>query len=102
MIDDVRAALDWAYAPFGNVELGVALTVASLPFGFQLSLIDEFKKRAILALDNLSQVSPPRPLWEIRINNALVETFCISRSVCSAQKRGAPTCAWPWRPTIAR
>jgi predicted ATPase/DNA-binding winged helix-turn-helix (wHTH) protein len=72
MIDDVRAALDWAYGPDGNVELGAALTVASLPFGFQLSLIDEFKRRATAALESLAQLRPSQPVWEMRINNALV------------------------------
>ncbi len=67
MIDDVRAALDWAFAPGGNIELGTALTVASLPFGFQLSLIDEFKQRAALALQHLADMVPARPVWELRI-----------------------------------
>jgi predicted ATPase/DNA-binding winged helix-turn-helix (wHTH) protein len=72
LINDVRAALEWAFAPGGDTELGAALTVASLPFGVQLSLLDEFKNRATLALEALSRLSPPRPLWELRINNALV------------------------------
>jgi predicted ATPase/DNA-binding winged helix-turn-helix (wHTH) protein len=71
LLDDVRAALEWAFAPGGNLELGTALTVASLPYGFQFSLIDESKQRATLALEALSRRSPPRPLWEIRINNSL-------------------------------
>lgn len=72
LINDVRAALEWAFSPGGDVKLGVALTVASLPFGVQLSLIDEYKNRAALALKALSRVSPPQLLWEMRIHNALI------------------------------
>jgi predicted ATPase/DNA-binding winged helix-turn-helix (wHTH) protein len=71
MIDDVRAATDWAFGPGGNLELAVALTVASLPFGFQLSLINETVRRATLALEVLERAAPPRPHWMIRINNML-------------------------------
>jgi predicted ATPase/DNA-binding winged helix-turn-helix (wHTH) protein len=72
LINDVRAALEWAFSPSGDAELGVALTVASLPFGVQLSLIDEYKNRAALALEALSRASPPQLLWEMRIHNALI------------------------------
>jgi predicted ATPase/DNA-binding winged helix-turn-helix (wHTH) protein len=71
LLDDVRAALEWAFAPEGNIELGTALTVGSLPYGFQFSLIDESKQRATLALEVLARMSPPKLLWEIRINNSL-------------------------------
>ncbi len=70
LMDDVRAALEWAFAPEGNIELGTALTVGSLPYGFQFSLIDETKQRATLALEALARMSPPKPQWEIRINNS--------------------------------
>jgi predicted ATPase/DNA-binding winged helix-turn-helix (wHTH) protein len=71
LMDDARAAMDWAFAPGGNLELGAAITIASLPFGFQLYLIDETIRRAYLALQALAHMSPPKPLLEMRINNAL-------------------------------
>ena len=71
LIDDARAAMDWAFSRGGDVALGTALTIASLPFGFQLSLIDETIRRAYLALAALTLMVPPKPLWEMRINNAL-------------------------------
>src|SRR5262249_45377212 len=37
-IDNLRAALDWAFSPIGDVAVGVALTVAAVPLWFQLSL----------------------------------------------------------------
>jgi hypothetical protein len=72
MIDDVRAALDWAFAPGGDIELGAALTVASLPYGSQLSLLDEFKLRTTSALKHLAQVVPAQTEWELRLMNAYV------------------------------
>jgi predicted ATPase/DNA-binding winged helix-turn-helix (wHTH) protein len=53
-IDDLRAALDWAFSPRGNASVGVALTVAAVPLWFQLSLVDEclgWVERALAALD---------------------------------------------------
>jgi predicted ATPase/DNA-binding winged helix-turn-helix (wHTH) protein len=82
MIDDVRAALDWAFSLSGNIECAATLTIATLPFGVRLSLISESAKRAARALEVLSHVSPPKPLWELRINNALVSLLWYS---------GAPT-----------
>ncbi len=38
---NLRAALDWAFSPTGDLLLGVRLTVASLPLFFRLSLLDE-------------------------------------------------------------
>jgi predicted ATPase/DNA-binding winged helix-turn-helix (wHTH) protein len=53
-IDDLRAAVDWAFSPRGNASVGVALTVAAVPLWFQLSLVDECLgcvERALAALD---------------------------------------------------
>ncbi|HEY2537983.1 MAG TPA: winged helix-turn-helix domain-containing protein, partial [Stellaceae bacterium] len=53
-IDDLRAALDWAFSPNGDLTIGVALTVAAVPLWFQLSLVDEclgWVERALAALD---------------------------------------------------
>ena len=71
MMDDVRAALDWAFSADGDLDLGVSLTSASLPFGFQLCQIAEFKKRAELAVERLAGASPRQPLAELRLNVAL-------------------------------
>ncbi|NMJ41079.1 hypothetical protein GWK16_07500 [Roseomonas sp. JC162] len=52
-VDDLRAALVWAFGPAGDPDLGVALTVAAVPLWFQLSLVDEgiaWAERALAAL----------------------------------------------------
>jgi predicted ATPase/DNA-binding winged helix-turn-helix (wHTH) protein len=40
-IDNVRAAIDWAFSPDGDGPLGVALTVAAVPFLMHFYLVDE-------------------------------------------------------------
>jgi predicted ATPase/DNA-binding winged helix-turn-helix (wHTH) protein len=88
MIDDVRAALDWAFAPGGDIELGAALTAASLPYGTQLSLIEEFKQRAQLALTHVARIFPPQPLWELRLTNVYI-TILIRTAAPDEAVRGA-------------
>ena len=70
-IDDLRAALDWAFSPTGDPVLGVALTVAAVPLWVQLSLLLECRsrvERALLALD--AGVSRDRR-WEMKLRLAL-------------------------------
>jgi predicted ATPase/DNA-binding winged helix-turn-helix (wHTH) protein len=58
-IDNLRAALDWAFAPEGDVAVGVALATAAVPLWVSLSLLDEYRahvERALAALE-----SDPRP-----------------------------------------
>jgi predicted ATPase len=52
-IGNIRAALDWAYSPRGDKSIGVALTAASVPLWFQLSLIEECHRRVEQALSLL-------------------------------------------------
>jgi predicted ATPase/DNA-binding winged helix-turn-helix (wHTH) protein len=54
-IDNVRAALDWAFSANGDRSLGVALTVALVPLLIRLSLFGECRERTELALANLDQ-----------------------------------------------
>src|SRR5262249_39444604 len=52
-IDNVRTALDWAFSPGGDTELGVALTNAAVPLWRLLSLMEECRSRARRALHSL-------------------------------------------------
>jgi len=54
LIDDVRAALDWAFAPGGDLGLGVELTITGFALGRQMLLVDEFTRRVVQAIDRLS------------------------------------------------
>ena len=43
-IDNLRAALDWAFSPDGDASIGVALTAAAVPLWMQLSLMEECRR----------------------------------------------------------
>src|SRR5499427_6334669 len=49
-IDNVRAALDWSFAPAGDPVIGVSLTAAFAPVWVRLSLLGECCERAERAL----------------------------------------------------
>ncbi len=51
-IDNVRAALDWAFSPTGDPAIGVALTAAFVPVWFHLELMIECRERTERALDS--------------------------------------------------
>jgi predicted ATPase len=52
LVDEARAVIDWAFSASGDIELGIALTVASVPLWTHLSLNGEccqYVERALLA-----------------------------------------------------
>jgi predicted ATPase len=53
-IDNLRAALEWAFAPGGDAEIGVAVTAAHCPLWLDLSLLAECRERVERALDHLA------------------------------------------------
>jgi len=59
-IDEVRAALDWAFSPSGDVGIGVALTAATVPLWTHLSLLTECRARVEQAIASLGQVPDDR------------------------------------------
>jgi predicted ATPase/DNA-binding winged helix-turn-helix (wHTH) protein len=70
-IGDVRAALDWCFAPGGDVALGIALTAASTPLWFALSLVDEFQERGERALAAIGGTSLADSELEMKLNVSL-------------------------------
>jgi len=79
-IDDVRAALDWAFSPSGNASIGVALTVAAVPLSMHLSLLDECRSRVEQALAALSAGGFNDPRREMRLLTALSATMIWART----------------------
>src|SRR6266851_3242652 len=49
-IDNLRAALDWAFSPGGDASIGVALTAAAVPLWLQLSAVEESRRRVEQAI----------------------------------------------------
>lgn len=64
-IDNVRAALDWAFSAGGDRTLGVALTVVLVPLLIRLSLFSECRDRAELALSKLEAGGEERPRMQL-------------------------------------
>src|SRR5262249_54966320 len=52
-LDNVRAALDWAFSLAGDAEIGRALTAAYVPVWFHYELMVECRERAERALDGI-------------------------------------------------
>jgi predicted ATPase/DNA-binding winged helix-turn-helix (wHTH) protein len=53
-IGNLRAALDWAFAPEGNAMIGVALTIVAIPLWVELSLMAECRGWVERALGEVS------------------------------------------------
>ena len=77
LIDNVRAALAWAFSPSGDSKIGVALTLAAVPLFFQLSLLSECCERVERALSALSAGLDPRS--EMQLHAALAWSLGQSR-----------------------
>ncbi|MEI9985406.1 MAG: hypothetical protein WDN69_20780 [Aliidongia sp.] len=69
-VDDIRAALDWAFAPGGDITLGINLTLAAMPLSRQLYLVDEFIGWIERALSRITD-SEAGAVAELQLNVAL-------------------------------
>ncbi|MCK8787553.1 winged helix-turn-helix domain-containing protein [Roseomonas sp. NAR14] len=67
LLDDLLAALDWAFGPEGDAAAGVRLAAAAGPFFMQLTLVGENRRQAGRALAALAGGAPPDPVAETRL-----------------------------------
>ena len=58
-LDNVRAALDWAFSPSGDAETGIPLTVSAVPLWMHLSMMEECHTRVERALASLGGDAAP-------------------------------------------
>jgi predicted ATPase len=70
-IDNLRAALNWAFSPGSNESIGVLLTAAAVSLWTRLSLLEECRSRAKQALDALSTAGNQEPYSEMKLCAAL-------------------------------
>jgi predicted ATPase/DNA-binding winged helix-turn-helix (wHTH) protein len=70
-IDNVRASLNWAFAPDGDPQIGVALTATAVPLWVQLSLLGECRERAAMALARLGNGSDATARLRMQLSAAL-------------------------------
>ena len=87
-LDNVRAALDWAFSPSGDAAIGVALTVASVPLWMHLSLMEECHARVERAL-GVNGAAECDARSEMQLYSALGGSLNYARS--SVEESGA---AW--------
>jgi predicted ATPase/DNA-binding winged helix-turn-helix (wHTH) protein len=79
-IDDLRAALDWAYSRRGDVGVGVALAAATVPLWTHLSLLTECRARVEQAIAALGRQVPSDPRRDMRLYLALGHAILHTRS----------------------
>jgi len=70
-LDNLRAALDWAFSPSGDVSIGVALTADAVPLWMRLALLEECRGRAKQALGALGTEGTHNAREEMRLHAAL-------------------------------
>jgi predicted ATPase/DNA-binding winged helix-turn-helix (wHTH) protein len=70
-LDDLRAALAWAFSPSGDVGVGMALTAAAVPLWVHLSLWTECRARVEQAIAGLGRQVLADPRRDMRLYLAL-------------------------------
>ncbi|HYZ39297.1 MAG TPA: winged helix-turn-helix domain-containing protein, partial [Stellaceae bacterium] len=70
-IDNLRAALDWAFSPGGDASIGVALTAAAVTLWVHLSLLDECRTRVERALATIKGDEEADARREVKLHAAL-------------------------------
>jgi len=87
-LDDLRAALDWAFSPDGDAALGVALTVDAVPLWLQLSLMSECRQRAELAISRIGPATTANARLRMRLFTALSLSRMYTRDPLSEVRAG--------------
>jgi len=92
-IDNLRTALDWAFSPGGDVDVGVALTAAAVPLWMHLSLLEECQARVERALDCGTEMHRAESKREMKLYAAL--------GLSLMQTKGPVPAAAAWRRALA-
>jgi predicted ATPase/DNA-binding winged helix-turn-helix (wHTH) protein len=82
-IDNLRAALEWAFLPGGDDSIGVALTVAAIPLWLQLSMMEECRSRVEQALA-LVREAPIDARGEMKLQAALGASLLFTKGAVPA------------------
>ena len=70
-IDDVRAALEWAFSSRGNLSLGAQLIVASVSLELPLAHLDEWRTRVEHVLQHMADLPSPQLAVESQLSMVL-------------------------------
>jgi predicted ATPase/DNA-binding winged helix-turn-helix (wHTH) protein len=82
-IDNLRAALDWAFSPGGDPAIGAALTAAAVPLWMQLSLMEECRGRVERALAAVAAGAGRDARREMQLHAALAIPLMYTRGAVS-------------------
>jgi predicted ATPase/DNA-binding winged helix-turn-helix (wHTH) protein len=82
-MDNLRAALDWAFSPDGDATIGVALTAAAVPLWMHLSLMEECRGRVERALAAITAGAGGDARWEMQLHAALAQSLMYTRGAVS-------------------
>lgn len=74
-LDDIRAALEWAFSDSGDPDIAAQLTVASLPVMFHLCLVEEFQRWIDTALQVLERSGAHTLIPQARLHLALCSMY---------------------------
>ena len=97
-IDNLRAALDWAFSPRRRCRgSGSALTAAAAPLWMRLSLHKECRSRAKQALGALGTEGARYPREAMRLHAALGTSTAEAPEMGAALHEGTRNCGGPWR-----
>ena len=80
-LDNVRAAVDWAFSPAGDAAIGVALTVAVVPLWHELSLMDECGEWVERAMRAQAEGFGASPRSEMKLSAALGAALYYTKGV---------------------
>lgn len=80
-IDDLRAALNWAFSERGDESLGIALTVSAIPAWVRLSSLEECRSRVEQALARIDAGAAALDSQRMKLNTALAASAMYTRGM---------------------
>jgi predicted ATPase/DNA-binding winged helix-turn-helix (wHTH) protein len=80
-VDEVRAALDWAFSAEGDAKLGCALTAAAAPIWIHYTLMEECCEQIERALAQLGPAVGEDPRRDLQLNASLAAAVHHARGV---------------------
>ncbi|MEA2741439.1 MAG: hypothetical protein QOH05_4746, partial [Acetobacteraceae bacterium] len=88
-IDNVRAALDWAFSPSGVESIEVALTVAAIPLWLRLPMVVECRGRVEQVFASLAGQAPIDARREMKLQAALGASLLFTKGAIPAARQAS-------------
>jgi predicted ATPase/DNA-binding winged helix-turn-helix (wHTH) protein len=88
-IDNLRAALDWAFSPSGVESIAVALAVAAIPLWLQLPMVDECRSRVEQVFASLAGQAPIDARGEMKLQAALGASLLFTKGAIPTARQAS-------------